>query len=219
MIDWALLAELGTALGTTVLAIATFASTRSANRSARLAERALLEGLRPILLPSNLSDAAQKVRFMEGKWLVVHGGRAALEIEDEAVYLVMSVRNAGAGVAVLHGWHLPEDATAPLAPASEFHRLTRDIYVPSNDAGFCQVAIRDPESTDFQRAVAGARGEGLHSDGFAVDVLYGDAEGTQRVVSRFYITRGPVGHTGDDDGEWMLMVSRHWNLDLPSPRA
>jgi hypothetical protein len=215
MIDWVLLADLGTALGTTVLALATFASTRSANRSARLAERALLEGLRPILLPSNWSDAPQKVRFREGKWMVVHGGRAALEIADEAVYLVMSVRNSGAGVAVLHGWHLPEDPSAPLAPADEFHRLTRDIYVPSNDAGFCQVAIRDPESTDFQRAVEGSRSE----DGFAVDVLYGDAEGSQRVVSRFFVTRGPTGHTGEDDSEWLLMVSRHWNLDLPSPRA
>ena len=214
MIDWVLLADLGTALGTTVLALATFASTRSANRSARLAERALLEGLRPILLPSNWSDAPQKVRFREGKWLIVHGGRAALEIADDAVYLVMSVRNSGSGVAILHGWHVPEDPSAPVAPVDEFYRLTRDIYVPSNDAGFCQVAIRDPESTDFQRAVAGA-----HGDGFAVDVLYGDAEGTQRVVSRFFITRGPTGHTGEDDSEWLLMVSRHWNLDLPNPRT
>jgi hypothetical protein len=55
--------------------------------------------------------------------------------------------------------------------------------------------------------------------GFAVDVLYGDAEGTQRVVSRFFITRGPTGHTDEDDDEWLLMVSRHWNLDLPNPRT
>ena len=76
----------------------------------------LLNGLRPILLPSNWSDAPQKVRFMEGKWMVVQGGHAALEIADNTVYLLMSVRNAGAGVAVLHGWHLPPDARAPLAP-------------------------------------------------------------------------------------------------------
>jgi hypothetical protein len=215
MVDWVLLSNLGTALGTTVLAVATFLSTRSANRSARLAERALLNGLRPILLPSNLSDAPQKVRFMEGKWMVVHGGHAALEISDNTVYLLMSVRNAGAGVAVLHGWHLPPDARAPLSPVEEFHRLTRDIYVPSNDAGFCQVAIRDPESADYRNATEGAAGEG-----FAVDVLYGDAEGSQRIVSRFYITPGPagLGRDGDDTG-WLLMVSRHWNLDLPAPRG
>jgi hypothetical protein len=213
MVDWVLLSNLGTALGTTVLAVATFISTRSANRSARLAERALLNGLRPILLPSNWSDAPQKVRFMEGKWMVVRGGHAALEISDNAVYLLMSVRNAGAGLAVLHGWHLPPDARAPLSPVEEFHRLTRDIYVPPNDAGFCQVAIRDPESADFRNATAGAAG-----DGFTVDVLYGDAEGSQRVVSRFFITPGPAG-TGNDDVDWLLMVSRHWNLDLPAPRS
>ncbi|OOP64984.1 hypothetical protein BMF89_00875 [Arthrobacter sp. SRS-W-1-2016] len=214
MVDWVLLSNLGTALGTTVLAVATFISTRSANRSARLAERALLNGLRPILLPSNSSDAPQKVRFMEGKWMVVRGGHAALEISDNAVYLLMSVRNAGAGVAILHGWHLPPDSRAPLSPVEEFHRLTRDIYVPANDAGFCQVAIRDPESADFRNAIAGAAGEG-----FAVDVLYGDAEGSQRVVSRFFITPGPAGAGHDDDVDWLLMVSRHWNLDLPAPRG
>ncbi len=214
MVDWVLISNLGTALGTTVLAVATFISTRSANRSARLAERALLNGLRPILLPSNWSDAPQKVRFMEGKWMVVRGGHAALEISDDAVYLLMSVRNAGAGVAILHGWHLPPDSRAPLSPVEEFHRLTRDIYVPANDAGFCQVAIRDPESADFRNATAGAAGEG-----FAVDVLYGDAEGSQRVVSRFFITSGPAGAGHDDDVDWLLMVSRHWNLDLPAPRG
>jgi hypothetical protein len=214
MVDWVLLSNLGTALGTTVLAVATFISTRSANRSARLAERALLNGLRPILLPSNWSDAPQKVRFMEGKWMVVHGGHAALEIADNAAYLLMSVRNAGAGVAVLHGWHLPPDARAPLSPVEDFHRLTRDIYVPSNDAGFCQVAIRDPASADYRNATEGAAG-----DGFAVDVLYGDAEGSQRVVSRFFITPGPGGLGHDEEAEWLLMVSRHWNLDLPAPRG
>ncbi|MEV8148216.1 hypothetical protein AB0O52_08700 [Arthrobacter sp. NPDC080073] len=213
MVDWVLLSNLGTALGTTVLAVATFISTRSANRSARVAERALLNGLRPILLPSNWSDAPQKVRFMEGKWMAVRGGHATLEISDNAVYLLMSVRNAGAGVAVLHGWHLPPDARAPLSPVEEFHRLTRDIYVPANDAGFCQVAIRDPESADFRNATAGAAG-----DGFAVDVLYGDAEGSQRVVSRFFITPGPA-DAAQDDADWLLMVSRHWNLDLPAPRG
>lgn len=214
MVDWVLISNLGTALGTTVLAVATFISTRSANRSARLAERALLNGLRPILLPSNWSDAPQKVRFMEGKWMVVRGGHATLEISGNTVYLLMSVRNAGAGVAVLHGWHLPADPRAPLAPVEEFHRLTRDIYVPANDAGFCQVAIRDPESADFRNATAGAA-----ADGFTVDVLYGDAEGSQRVVSRFFITPGPPGAADDHDAGWLLMVSRHWNLDLPAPRG
>ena len=210
--DWVLVADLGTAVGTTALAAATFASTRSANRSARVAERALLEGIRPILLPSNWSDPPQKVRFADGRWLTAQGGRAALEITDEAVYLVMSVRNAGAGVAILHGWSLTADARAPVPSVDGFHRLTRDIYVPTNDPGFCQVAIREPDSTDFEVARAGAVGEG-----FCVDVHYGDAEGSQRVVSRFFLSHGPPGQ-GDPDKEWVIVVSRHWNLDLPDPR-
>jgi hypothetical protein len=213
VVDWVLVADLGTALGTTALAAATFASTRSANRSARVAERALLEGIRPILLPSNWSDPPQKVRFADGRWLTAPGGRAALEITEEAVYLVMSVRNAGAGVAILHGWHVPSDARAPLAPLDEFHRLTRDIYVPTNDPGFCQVAIREPGSADYRRVQSGAAGEG-----FSVDVLYGDTEGSQRVVSRFFVSHGPPGHPEHDE-EWVLLVSRHWNLDLPAPRT
>ncbi|WP_431277547.1 hypothetical protein [Leifsonia poae] len=213
MFDWVQLADLGTAVGTTALAIATFGATRSANRSARFAERALLEGLRPILLPSNWSDPVQKVRYQDGKWLAVHGGHAALEITDETIYLLLAVRNAGSGVAILHGWHLPESGETEPSPLSEFHRLTRDIYVPTNDPGFCQVAIRDPQSTDFARAR-----EGAAADGFLIDVLYGDAEGTQRVVSRFSVSSGPTGHP-DDSGEWLLAVARHWNLDLPTPRS
>ena len=45
------IAALTTAAGTLVLAVATFAATRSANRSSRLAEAALLAGLRPVLVP------------------------------------------------------------------------------------------------------------------------------------------------------------------------
>ncbi|MGO4533482.1 hypothetical protein [Leifsonia sp. 2MCAF36] len=212
MFDWVLVADLGTAVGTTVLAVATFVSTRSANRSARVAERALLEGIRPILLPSNWSDAPQKVRFTDGRWMTALGGRAALEITDEAVYLVMSVRNAGAGVAILHGWRLSTDPRAPLPRPEEFHRLTRDVYVPTSDPGFCQVAIRDPQSADYQAAREGSLG-----DGFSVDVLCGDAEGSQRVISRFYVSHGPPGQ-GDHEQDWVLLVSRHWNLDLPAPR-
>ena len=49
MADWATISSLATAGGTLVLAMATFASVRSANQSARVAERSLLVGLRPVL--------------------------------------------------------------------------------------------------------------------------------------------------------------------------
>ena len=47
MTDWTTIASLGTAAGTLILASATFASVRSANKVARVAERSFEFGLRP----------------------------------------------------------------------------------------------------------------------------------------------------------------------------
>jgi len=58
--DWATIASFATAVGTLVLAVATFSSVRSANRSARIAERSFLIGLRPSLAPSTNSTAASE---------------------------------------------------------------------------------------------------------------------------------------------------------------
>ncbi len=214
MFDWVTFANLATAIGTTLLAVATFAATRSANRSARSAERALLENIRPILLPSNWSDPVQKVRFMDGRWVMVPGGRAAVELSDDSAYVVLSLRNAGRGLAVLHGWSIPDNPRAQPAAPSDFFRLTRDIYVPTTDPGFCQIAERDPQSDFYVRI----REHLTTTDSLPVDVLYGDAEGTQRIISRFFLSRGPSEHA-DEGNEYALTVSRHWNLDLPSPRT
>ncbi|HKA94650.1 MAG TPA: hypothetical protein VKD66_00155, partial [Streptosporangiaceae bacterium] len=91
--DWATVASLATAAGTLVLALATFAAVRSANRAARTAERSLLAGLRPLLLASRLQDDPQKVMFVDGKWVQVPGGRASVQAEEGVIYLTMSVRN------------------------------------------------------------------------------------------------------------------------------
>src|SRR6204780_3003380 len=106
MADWVTISALATAGGTLVLALATFASVKSANRAARAAERSLLAGLRPLLMPSRLEDAPQKVGFSDLKWMTVPGGQGAAEAAEEAVYLAISVRNVGTGIAVLHGWQL-----------------------------------------------------------------------------------------------------------------
>src|ERR1035437_11069722 len=72
MADWATISSLATAGGTLVLAVATFSSVRSANRSARLAERSLMVGLRPVLVPSRENDPRERVRFGDGVLLTVH---------------------------------------------------------------------------------------------------------------------------------------------------
>ena len=127
MTEWATIASLATAVGTLVLAIATFASVRSANysaraadraariaeQSARIAERSLLAAERPLLVSSRLQDPEQKIQFQEGTLLKVTGGAAALEVTDSAVYLVISVRNVGTGLAVMHGWHIDVTGQPP----------------------------------------------------------------------------------------------------------
>jgi hypothetical protein len=44
-----------------------------------------------------------------------------------------------------------------------------------------------------------------------VEVLYGDLEGGQRVISRYALEPRA-------DGGWMAAAGRHWNLDTPDPR-
>jgi hypothetical protein len=201
---------MATAGGTLVLAVATFSAVRSSNRSARVAERALMEGLRPLLMPSRLDDPVQKVGFSDGQVLRVDGGRGAAAATPEAVYLAMSVKNVGAGIAVLHGWRfslLAGPGSGPPPPLEDFHRLTRDLYVPPGDVGFWQGVFRDPTAEEFQQAAdAVAAGERL-----IIDVLYGDHEGGQRAVSRFSMTTA-------SDGGWMVAAARHWNIDRDDPR-
>jgi hypothetical protein len=208
--DWATISSLATAGGTLVLALATFSSVRSAHRAARATERALLAGIRPVLVPSRIQDPAEKVGFADDHWVQVAGGRAVAEATDEAVYLAIALRNVGSGLAVLDRWDFyPERAMGAVshhAPET-FRRLTRDIYVPAGDLGFWQGAFRDPADPIF----AIARDAIIARQTMTVDLLYGDHEGGQRTVSRFALL--PHG-----EGAWLASVSRHWNLDRADPR-
>jgi hypothetical protein len=207
--DWVTVSALCTAGGTLILALATFASVRSANRAARAAERSLLAGLRPVLMPTRLQDLPQKVSFFDQHWVTVEGGHGAFEVSEEAIYLVISLRNAGAGIAVLHGWHFHPDRVAGRErPAVEdFRMLTRDLYVPAGDIGFWQGAFRDPNELTFAAAKNAAKAR----QAVTVDLLYGDHEGGQRMISRFGLTPVP-------NGSWLATVARHWNLDRADPR-
>jgi hypothetical protein len=220
--QWATIASLATAVGTLVLAIATFASVRSANysaraadqaariaeQSARIAERSLMAAERPLLVSSRFQDPQQKIQFLEGKFLTVDGGTATLEVADGVVYMVISVRNVGTGLAVMHGWHVevtgqPQQTHPPL---EDFITQTRDIYVASGDVGFWQGALRDPATAQFQ-AVAAAVEAG---DPMMLSILYGDWEGGQRVISLFALRR--------PKDRWLTTTGRHFNVDRPDPR-
>jgi hypothetical protein len=210
MWDWSTAASLATAIGTLVLALSTFVAVRAANRAARVAEYSMQLGIRPLLMPSRLEDTPQKIMWGDEHWASLKGGSAVVEAVEDNVYLAMSLRNAGAGVAVIHGWHLMLDDIHLNQPHSEvetFHPQVRDLYVPGGDVAFWQGSIRDrddPESGPLLEAVRSPRI-------FGIEILYSDHEAGQRAIGRFAIA--PV-----SDDRWLCSVVRHWNLDRPDPR-
>src|SRR3954470_18665471 len=147
-VDWQAVASVATAVGTLVLAIATFSAVRSSNRSARIAEQALLAGMRPLLIPSLADDPVHKVLWRDRYAARVAGGRAIADERDGVIYLAMSLRNAGAGIALLHGWNpIAEMAMSDRPPSDvdEFRRLTIDLYVPAGGTGYWEGAVRDED--------------------------------------------------------------------------
>lgn len=215
MTDWATIASLATAGGTLVLAISTFASVRSANRAARVAEQTLLDGLRPQLMASRHNDPPEKVSFVDQHWMLVAGGRGAIDITGDVIYLAIALRNVGRGMAILHGWAVWLNGTSVAHPShhpvADFRRLTRDLYVPFGDLGFWQGAIRDREDPLFAQ-ISGAveRGEPI-----SIELLYGDSNGGQRAITRFALLPR---RDQEDKPVWLATVSRHWNLDRTDPR-
>src|SRR5581483_2444099 len=97
-VDWVAVSSITTAAATLVLAVATFAAVRSANRSARIAEQSLLAGLRPLLMPAHPEDPEQKVAFMGEKWFHLGGGEGLAVADQDGIYIAMSVRNVGSGI-------------------------------------------------------------------------------------------------------------------------
>lgn len=214
--DWSTVASFATAIGTLVLALATFASIRSANRSARVAEEAFRVNLRPVLVTSRLDDPVQKIRWMDNHWARLDGAQGIVQLVDGNIYLAISLRNAGSGLGVAVGWAvMPRvaDAVTPHLDPEQFRRQTRDLYIAPNDVGFWQAAIRDPEDPCY----TALRKDIEELEPFTVELLYGDHEGGQRTITRF----GMIPYQSDDEAatiRWFPNVALHWNLDRPDPR-
>jgi hypothetical protein len=198
-----------------VLAVATFSSVRSANRSARVAERSLMAGLRPVLIPSREEDPVERIRFGDQQYLAVPGHGAAIELGRDVIYLAIALRNGGSGLAVLHGWRVEprrrQDRPAAQDEAPELEEFSRqqlDLYIPAGDTGYWQGALRDPSDPIFDGVRAAVRAE----DPIQVDLLYGDHEGGQRTIARFLISPWP-----ETEGERAYTL-RYWNVDREDPR-
>ena len=217
MADWVTISSLATAGGTLVLAVATFSSVKSANRSARVAERSLMAGLRPVLFPSHEDDRPERVQFGDGVVLTVPGHGAALREVDGNVYMAIALRNGGAGLAVIHGWQAVIDngRRAERPDTEQFRRNQRDLYIPAGDSGFWQAAIRDRQDPGYEplRSLAERFRSSPDSAGrLRVDLLFGDHEGGQRTIARFGVSPWP-----EIEGERAEVV-RYWNIDRADPR-
>jgi hypothetical protein len=214
-VNWTTISSLATAAGTLVLGFATFAAVRSSNRSARIAEAALQEQRRPLLASSRLEDPKQTIMFLEGNWVSASGGHAAVDHLDGSIYLAISLRNVGSGIAVCQGWAVRPEVRPWMgssrdflahAPLEDFRLQSRDLYVPAGDIGMWQGALRNPD--DQVRAdVVDAIETGQQ---ITVELLYSDQIGRQRTISRFGLV-----NTGDT---WLASLSRHWYLDWEGPR-
>jgi hypothetical protein len=215
MADWVTISQVATAAGTSVLAVATFSSIRASKRSTDLAERSLRAGMRPLLVPSREEDSPERVRFGDGHIVEVpgHGGKLERGEADHAgrLYMAISLRNGGAGIAVIQGWSVVIGAVAGSTERPDpdaFRPQSRDLYVPAGDTGFWQGAIRDPEDPDYDALVGAFDSQ---DDLVMIDLLYGDHEGGQRTITRFRL------YSPQDLGP-RAEVLRVWVLDGVDPR-
>jgi hypothetical protein len=220
MADWVTISSLATAGGTLVLAVATFSSVKSANRSARVAEQSMLLGTRPVLIPSREVDPTERVRFGDETFLNIAGHGAEVQESDGRIHMGIGLRNGGAGLAVILGWRARtpvgvEERTGqslvnrqgelPAPSLADFRRQQLDLYIPAGETGFWQGGLYDPEEPGYRDVIEALRSNGV----IYVDLLYGDHEGNQRMIVRFGMSEWP--HDGDEEIGLRAYVLRYWD--------
>ena len=210
MADWSTAASLATAVGTLVLALATFVAVRAANRAARVAEYSMQIGIRPLLMPSRLEDPVQKIMWGDE----FHRGAGRRDRCRSGIGWRRPPRDVAPQLGI---GHRGDPRMAPGAYRSARPprpRRARQLpppdprsLCPGGDIGFWQGSLRDPEDPDYAVLLEAVTTRRL----FEVELLYSDHEGGQRAIGRFGLA--PI-----DDGRWLCSIVRHWNLDRPDPR-
>jgi hypothetical protein len=216
MADASTIASLATAGGTLVLAIATFSATRSANRSARIAERALDLNLRPVLIPAHEWDAAERVTFYD-EVVQLRGGFATIEQRGGNLYFAAQLRNVGAGIGVLTSWLVEVGPDLPSSSSTSVSQLSldpppyyptfvpqqRSLYVPAGDVGYWQGAVREG---DTERGDGEALRHAVETgDRLTLWLRYADQDGGHDTITRYNLSP-------DENGDWLFGIGRHWSL-------
>lgn len=149
--------------------------------------------------------------FLGEHWVTASGGHAAVEHVDGIVYLAISLRNVGSGIAVCQGWVVRPGEGSSLnfpthAPLEDFRLQSRDLYVPAGDIGMWQGALRNPDDPVRAQVV-----EAIETgQQITVELLYSDQVGRQRTISRF-------GLVAANDAR-LATLTRHWYLNWDGPR-
>jgi hypothetical protein len=219
--DWVTISSLATAGGTLVLAVATFSSVKSANRSARIAEKSILIGTRPVLIPSREEDPVERLRFGDGTFLNVAGHGAAAEQHDGRIHMGIEVaqrwRRPGGDL----GWRartlageeartgkslVGQQGDVPTPDLADFRRQQLDLYTPAGETGFWQGGLYDPDEPGYRDVM-----DELQSGGgvIYVDLLYGDQEGRQLTIVRFGVSEWPS--DGEQEIGERAYVLRYWD--------
>ena len=137
------------------------------------------------------------------------------EFSDGNVYLVMSLRNVGAGIGVCQGWCVRpglQRAVSEHVPEEQFRAQMRDLYISGGDTGLWQGAIRDANDPSHGEVAEAVR----RREPVAVELLYSDQVGGQRTISRFSLI--PFAQEEGDQVSWIVSGTRHWYLDWDGPR-
>ena len=161
-------------------------------------------------MASRLEDSPEPMTGGDDYRASVAGGHAIAEIAGGNIYLAMSLRNVGAGIAVLQGWHLRpgiDRGEREHPDLAEFRRQGRDLYVASGTVSFWQAALRQA-SDEFYEPISDTI---RVRETITVHLLYSDHEGGQRTTTRFNVSSAV-------DRAWLCSAILHWNLDRADPR-
>ena len=121
------------------------------------------------------------------------------------MYLAISLRNVGSGIAVCQGWVVLPDSGSPVnhpthVPLEEFRLQSRDLSSRPGTLACGKERFATPDDP-VRAEVVNAIETG---QAITLELLYPDQVGRQRTISRFSLT--PAHDT------WLAGLTRHWYL-------